>query len=791
MLLNVTLPLPVEGEFSYLPPKNGELIPEYPVGYRVAVIFNKRTTVGFVTSISEKEARPGLSEVLEFFDDHPVISAEMLKFIRWISEYYLCPLGEVIRLAVPSLLQIMSPAQISLSCSQSNYSVPANETGIYRFIDQFGPVNTSEVIKLFGERSRAVLRKYRSLGIVESSPVYEKKRGVFLKAYKRSKRTDDDTGRLLDRIFCDRCVILLKESKERNLTPALVKKALGSGLIESVNVRKDHLGTLLTENIAPAGPPELNEEQSRSAAAVSSELEKGVHRTFLLYGITGSGKTMVYISVIEKALALGKNAILLVPEISLTPQTVRRFRSYFGDRIAILHSRLTDIEKLDSWDRIREGKCSIVIGPRSAIFAPLKNIGVIIVDEEHDSSYKQSEMRPRYCARSSAVMRGFFNGAPVILGSATPSPESYFNAMSGKYSLLEIKNRFSNAVLPKVRTVKKEIFTGLFEKPVIDVFRRELDLGRKIMILQNRRGYSSQLVCRSCGSPAKCPNCSVSLTYHLDRNRMICHYCGYYEKGSEKCASCGSENVVFKGTGTEQVEEEIRSLFKDVPVYRMDYDSTRSKDGHAKILDKFALPGAAVLVGTQMIAKGLDFHQVSVVCIVNIDGELVFPDFRSDEKAVQLIEQVSGRAGRGDIPGIVLIQTFNENNPVLKFALSHDYTGFLKEELNVRKVTFYPPYSRLIKITLSSKIPSELKNAADELYSILSGKNKVCTVYRPVDKMIHKVNNIFRLYILIKSSIINDKSGSKVRDLVSDSLGSFRCSSSVRTDVDVDPADLM
>ncbi|MCG2760474.1 MAG: primosomal protein N', partial [Candidatus Delongbacteria bacterium] len=639
------------------------------------------------------------------------------------------------------------------------------------------------------------LNNFRRKGIVSfDDSIKEKKKEILLKAYKKNGDLKViGNGKLSDlmKYFDENDILLHKDISSKGISTANLKKALSAGFINEISIMKKHVASLLLENAPPANPISLNEEQTFCSNEILKSSQNNVWKTFLIHGITGSGKTMVYISVVAEILKIGKTALILVPEISLTPQTVRKFRSYFGDRIAVLHSKMSDFERYESWKNIKKGVHSIVIGPRSAIFAPLQNPGVIIVDEEHDSSYKQTDSAPRYCARNSAIMRGFLNTAPVILGSATPSMESYYNAVSGKYRLLEIKNRFSSAVLPDIKVVKKENPNKLFEENVLRLFEKELALGRKIMVLQNRRGYSPHLLCKSCGNTATCPNCSVSLTYHLSQNQLICHYCGYFENGKNYCPKCGDTNIYFKGIGTEQVEMELKKVFPEIPVFRMDYDTTRNKDGHRDILDKFEKSGASILVGTQMISKGLDFHTVSVVCIVNVDGELIFPDFRSDEKAFQLMEQVSGRAGRGKIKGKVILQSFNENNSIIKHVMDHDYLGFIKDEMKIRELTSYPPFSKIIKLTLSSKDLSEVRTKSMELYENLVRNNKDCIIYKPVDKMVLKVNNIFRLYILIKSLIIQDRNGKKSRELVSCALETFKSSSKIKIDVDVDPSDLM
>lgn len=794
--VNIALPLPLRKVFTY------SLIQDSGyrslTGKRAVVIFNRRKTSGFIVSVSERKPDMKLSEVIEISDEDPLFSKEMLDFCKWISEYYLCGYGEVLKLALPQLLMSARTENIIPTGKDYGQKLSDRENMILEYIRKFSPVNNSELEKNFGKDIRKIVSLLIKKGCAKNETVIsDRKKEILLKAYVRTGSTyseNEDNSRKLSEIikyFDTRTVLLNKDIKKENISPSAIKQAVISGLIKETRVRKDHFDSLFYEKIIPAPELVLNEEQKKSSSAILEAAGSGIHKTFLLHGITGSGKTAVYISVVSKVLGSGRSAIIMVPEISLTAQTVRNFRSHFGNNIALLHSKMSDLERLESWQKIRSGEYKIIIGPRSAVFAPVEDLGIIIVDEEHDPSYKQSGSSPRYCARNSAVMRGFLNNAPVVLGSATPSVESYHNAVSGKYVLLEIKNRYSTAVLPETLIIKRDNPYRIFEDVPLRLISEELSLGRKVIVLQNRRGYSSQLVCRSCGTTSQCPNCSVSLTYHLSAKQMICHHCGYFEKGRDICGNCGGDNIYFKGAGTEQVEEELKRFFPEISVLRMDHDTTRNKDGHRKILDKFALPGPAVLVGTRMIAKGLDFHDVSLVCIVNIDSELIFPDFRSDERAFQLIEQVAGRAGRGKIKGKVLVQTFNPDDPVIRTAASHDYHGFVKDETGLRELTAYPPFSRLIKITMSSKDVKELKFSSGELYSVLEKMNKSCKIYRPVEKMIHKVNNIFRLYILIKSLIITDRNGQKARDLVLRALDSFGSSSKIKIEIDVDPSDIM
>jgi primosomal protein N' (replication factor Y) len=794
--VNIALPLPLRKVFTYSLELDNDDIPV--LGKRAVVVFNRRKTSGFIVSSSDKKPDMKLSKVIEIPDDRPLFSIEMLEFCRWISEYYICGYGEVLKLALPQLLLSVRSEHLISTGKAPDRELSERENMILGYIEEFSPAKIPELEKAFGKDVKKDIAGLCRNGYAKTETgLTEKNKEILLKAYVRTEKSVNESELQNEKIitllkhFETRTALLNKDIKKEKISPAAVNTAVNIGLIEEKRVRKDHFDSLFYEKIIPAPALVLNDEQKTASEIILESAVSETHRTFLLHGITGSGKTAVYISVVSEVLRSGRSAIIMVPEISLTTQTVRNFRSHFGDNIALLHSKMSDFERLESWQKIKSGEYRIVIGPRSAVFAPVDNLGVIIVDEEHDSSYKQSGSSPRYCARNSAVMRGYLNSAPVVLGSATPSVESYHNALTGKYVLLGIKKRFSTAVLPETRIVKRDNPYMIFEDKPLHLISEELALGRKVIVLQNRRGYSSQLVCRSCGATSQCPNCSVSLTYHLSAKQMICHHCGYFEKGKDTCSNCGGDNVYFKGAGTEQVEEELKRLFPEISVLRMDFDTTRNKDGHRKILDMFAKPGAAILVGTKMIAKGLDFHDVSLVCVVNIDSELIFPDFRSDERAFQLIEQVAGRAGRGKIKGKVVVQTFNPDDPVIKAAASHDYHGFVKDETELREITAYPPFSRLIKITMLSRDAAELKKFSGEFYSILEKLNTNCKIYRPVEKMIHKVNNIFRLYILIKSLIITDRNGLKARKLVNRALDSIGSSAKIKIEIDVDPSDIM
>ena len=482
---------------------------------------------------------------------------------------------------------------------------------------------------------------------------------------------------------------------------------------------------------------------------------------YLLHGVTGSGKTLVYIRLIEKVLESGKEAILLVPEISLTPQVVEIFKSYFGSVVAILHSGLSDGEKYDEWRKIERGEVSIVIGARSAIFAPFKNIGIIIIDEEHSSTYKQENV-PRYDAITVALKRGGTYDCPVILGSATPSIESYTRAKMGVYKLLQMKNRVNNN-LPKVSLInmKDEFKKGnrLFSEDALNKINDRLYKGEQVIILLNRRGFSTVITCHECGYTHKCPNCDIPLTYHKRNNIMKCHYCDYKSSKLLKCPSCGSNNINSFGMGTEKLEEEINKIFLKARTIRMDVDTTRRKNAYSKIINDFKSEKYNVLVGTQMIAKGLDFPKVTLVVVINGDASLNIPDFRSAERTFELLNQVSGRAGRADLAGEVIIQGFNIDHYSIVCSKNNDYYSFYKEEMKIRKILKYPPYYNLCLIRVSGKDYDMVYNEANKI-SIYLKNNLKDIVLGPASAGIPKVNNIYYVQIIIKFK--------KTKDIISE-----------------------
>lgn len=641
-------------------------------GSRVLVPFGRRQVEGFVVGIKEKsDCRYDLKDVIMLLDDYPVILPEMLA------------LAEYMRLTDLRLIDCL------------RLFVPA---------------------KLRGGRVKALIRNYLypevSLTLEEAltkvKPSAKAQRAVLCELYE------------------------VKAAPEARITekysPSAVKALVEKGLIRRESTEL---------NRTPEGMPaeRKNVELTPDQAAAVKTVTEGAPGTYLIHGVTGSGKTEIYLNLIEKALAEGKNAIMLVPEISLTPQMLGIFRARFGDMVSVLHSGLSDGERYDEWRRLLTGGARVALGARSAVFAPLTNVGVIIIDEEHDSSYV-SENNPRYFTSEIAEFRRAYNGAKLVLGSATPSVETYYKAVKGEYTLVTLDKRINRMQLPELETVdmRDEIRAGnagIFSARLLSGLEETLKEGNQAMLFLNRRGYASFLRCRSCGFVPKCPSCEVSLTYHKEDNTLRCHYCGARYRAIDKCPICGYEDLKEGKTGTEKVEAEIKRIFPEARVLRMDNDTTRGRDSYREILTAFGAGEADVLVGTQMIAKGHDFKNVTLVGIIDADVALYYSDYRSAERTFQLITQMAGRAGRESKPGRVVMQTYSPNHYVYKFAKRYDYRGFFEKEINTRELTKYPPYSKIVRLLVLAAEADPARDAARALLAeIVSLKARIPGIMR-------------------------------------------------------------
>lgn len=674
---------------------NKEQLPLLKVGMRVVVPFGKQTLEGFVLKIYENKdvfLENKLKEIISIVDTYPILNEELLTLGKYISKTTLCSLMTSYQAMLPKALK--AKKKVNMTPKYDTYI--CINYGMYNNDIKFN-ASQEKILELLKENKKVKKEVLNKISVSSVNTLLKKN--------------------------------ILLEEKEENYRYNLINE-------EKIKFN-------------------LNEEQQKVYKEIFNFIN--TNETFLLYGVTGSGKTNVYMKVIEDVIKKNKTAILLVPEISLTPQIIKRFTSYFSN-IAVLHSGLSDGEKYDEWRKINEGKVNIVIGARSAIFAPLKNIGVIIIDEEHSQTYKQ-ENNPRYNAIDIAKERCKYHNCPLILGSATPSLESFARAKKNVYKLLELKNRYNNNTMPKVEIIdmNKEFkkSSGYFSNTLIDQIKETIERKEQVILFLNRRGYSSFLTCSSCGYVEKCPNCDISLTYHKSSNMLRCHYCGYATKRKKLCPKCQEEFKDY-GIGTEKVEEELKSLIKDAKIIRMDVDTTTTKNAHAKIINSFLEEKYNILVGTQMIAKGLDFPNVTLVGVLNADIGLNFPDFRSSEITFSLLNQVLGRSGRGNKEGKVLIQTFNPEHYAIAYTKNHDYLGFYNEEMKIRKILKYPPYYYICSIKIISKDYNLASKSSYDVVNYLKQNIKNEIILGPSVCNVFKLNNNYRFQIIIKYKDVNN-----------------------------------
>ena len=681
-LYDIILPLAIADVYTYrvsdareasygTAAPNGDGTAQALIGCRVLVPLGKKSIIGIIYRQHEGElpASVKVRDVLQIVDETPIITAEQLKLWEWLSSYYMCTLGEVMAAALPSEI------------IDDNYSAA-----------------TTQYIQL--------------------SPTYlaQEAQAQLLGELKRAKKQEQlvrDFLRLAQNYQVERRALLEQSGVSGAILRTLIDKGVFLEAERPISRLRQYNGEIQQ-------PHPLDSQQSRAIAEIrESWQEKNVT---LLHGVTSSGKTEVYIHLIEEVLQQGKQVLYLVPEIALTTQLTDRLQAVFGDKLVVYHSKFSNAERVEIYHEVKgdeamRREARVILGARSAIFLPFNNLGLIIVDEEHEPSYKQQDPAPRYHARSAAIMMAHWYGAKVLLGTATPSIESYHNALSGKYGLVEMKERFQGLQLPQITMIdlqrqyhRKEMY-GHFADPLVDKIREELSKGKQVILFQNRRGYAPVLQCTQCGEAPKCPNCDVTMTYHKATNSLVCHYCGHSTRIPSKCPKCGGE-MRTQGFGTERLEEEIQGLFPKARVARMDLDSTRKKDSYQQIIDDFAAHRVDILIGTQMVTKGLHFNDVSLVAVLQADSLLNTPDFRSYEQAFQMLEQVSGRAGRTGSQGEVMIQTFNPKNPVFEFLKTHNYEGLYSQQIAERELFKYPPYQRLIMLTLRHRDLGRLDAAA-------------------------------------------------------------------------------
>lgn len=848
---DVAIPFGVDKLFTYsIPPEFGGMA---KTGARVLVEFGRRTVIGWIVELHSRPPGRESKPLLDILDTEPLLVAADLKLCRWIAGYYLAPLGEVIRAA-------QSPGLSSPGKRVARLTDPDARSGPE--LHEATPVQSAILRELAKSGELTIPRlksRVRAGGF--TSALNELRRRGQVAVEDRLPRLSTPHGRSeliieLDEERRQALGVWLAEpaakSRTRLRQEGIVRAILGAGaaipvrdLMTATGAPLSSIRTLARKKLFTLGkrsvarddghgallpPPReiiLNVHQQAALDCLRAGIAEGRFKPFLLYGVTGSGKTQVYIDAIRDVLARGKTAIVLVPEISLTPQIVGRFRQQFGDLVAAFHSRMSAGERFDAWQATRRGKTSVVIGPRSAVFAPLKNLGLIVVDEEQESSYKQGDQAPRYHARDVAIVRAAQSDAVIVLGSATPSCESFANAASGKYTLLELPERADNARLPamtlvdmtaerrnmlaafrqerkhesafnpaRAKAVRSAPETGSLSRLLREKIADRLERKEGIILLQNRRGFSTALECPDCGNVETCPNCNIPMTFHRTTVHLRCHYCGIVRQPPQTCPSCASPDIRHYGFGTQRVEEELREYFPGAAILRMDLDTTVRRGTHAAILKKFSEGRADILLGTQMVAKGLDFSRVTLVGVISADTQMLLPDFRAGERTFQLLTQVAGRAGRSTLAGEVVIQTHQPGHGTLKHVVLHDFRGFYDEEMRFREELCYPPFSRLILIEFHGELEKEVIRQAGAFAGILRRHSRSMTILGPAAAAIPRLRGEYRWHLVLKSPKAADPAGKKAREALRAALSSYdkagpRRRHSVRLIVDVDPAGMM
>ena len=775
--INVILPIPLEKLFTYVVSKSeAEFL---RVGMRVGVPFGKsKIYTALVHSIHNippevYEAK----EIHRILDEHPIISQRQLQHWQWISEYYMCSLGEVFRSAVPSAFLLESETLIlrNEGFGLDECDLDDNEFLVYEALQHQSTLKVHEVSSIIDKKNilpilnrllekkvillkeemyeqyKPKLVRYVKLGTEYLS---EEKLEILLNSLSRAPKQSQVVLSIFQLQAAHKKPIKVSElEKTSGGSRSVIKSLVDKEILEEYFIRTDRINYEGKEEIFAL--KSLNEVQLEAFKQIKESFK--AEKTTLLYGVTSSGKTEVYVKLIEECIRSGQQALYLLPEIALTTQLISRLQDYFGEKVSVYHSKYNIQERVEVWKNVlaRKEKAQIVIGARSALFLPYSDLGLIIVDEEHESSFKQFDPAPRYHARDAAIVLAKLHQSQILLGSATPSIESYHNAKIGKYGYSEIKRRFGNVLMPKIELVdlkeqaRKKRMKGHFSERLLEEISETLSAGEQVILFQNRRGYAPIVECSTCGHSPQCPNCDVSLTYHQYKKQLRCHYCSYHMALQESCQACGSPNLDTKGFGTEQVEKELETLFPQAKTWRMDLDTTRGKYGYEKIITAFEQQEMDILVGTQMLTKGLDFRNVSLVGIMNADSLLNFPDYRAHERCFQLLTQVSGRAGRTKKQGKVIIQSYNPYHQILKQVSTNDYESMFEEQLYEREQYIYPPQNRIIRITFKHKEYNRLNEAAEWFAKALRNAMGI-NVLGPEYPPIARIRNQYLKNVMIK-----------------------------------------
>ena len=820
--VDVIIPVPIPGTFTYRVPQKFES--SISRGCRVIVQFGRRKVyTGIIDNIHRTPpAKYEAKSIMDLLEISPSIKGIQLDLFYWLAEYYMCTVGEVFNSALPSGLKLTSESFIQLNPQpvedDQYYELSDKEQMILDALSNKDKLSYEEIPDIIGVKQvhpilKSLLQKERIILFEQLKDKYKPRK------VKRIKLANEwlDEPEMLEQLFSTlekrlkQQELLLKylslvpieasiEDKKRGIEKS---RLLNEGVSESSlkTMVKNGIFEQFEEIVSRLERIDKNDQQNNNLSPTQQRVKEQIlqqydsHNQILFHGITGSGKTEIYVDLIKDALDQGGQVLYLLPEIALTTQIVSRLREVFGNEMGIYHSKYSDNERVEVWQGILAGRFSLVIGVRSAVFLPFDHLSLIIVDEEHEPSYKQYDPAPRYNGRDVAVLLGELHKAKVLLGTATPSLESYNNALKGKYGLIELNERFGDAHLPGFELLdmkkarKQRMVKGDFSNRLIDLIKSTLENNKQVILFQNRRGYSPFLLCNDCNYVPKCENCSVSLTYHMYSNELRCHYCGHNEHLPAECPACSSTAIRTMGFGTEKLEEDMKLLFPEANLQRMDQDTTRSKYSYQNIIDDFARGDTDVLIGTQMVSKGLDFANVALVGVFDYDRMVHFPDFRSFERAFQLITQVSGRAGRSEEPGTVLIQTNDPVHGLLRKIISGDYIGFYQNEMVEREKFMYPPLHRLIKITFKHKELPVAELAASKFAKGIIGELGKKRVLGPQEPFISRIRNLYlrEVYVKIEKKGINISKVKKMILLKRNELLKEKEFKGVRVIFDVDP----
>jgi len=810
---DVILPLPLPNPFTYkLSEKESKVL---KVGFRVAVSFGKRKIyTGIIIRLHNESPLNYEVKPIEFiYDSKSIVDQLRIDFWTWMSKYYFSPIGDILKAAVPSTLLLESESIISkIDISEEEIkNMSDNEYLIYEALE-LEDIRIAD-INLITDRKTVypIIQKMIQSGYIELmqqiKEKYKPKLVKFIKltSQKKSQKSIKDVLNEIKKYPKQKEILMtiIKIDKNKKTWIKLTEiknhlsfstsslKSLERKKIIEIKIFKEDRN--IEQNFETKKKIVLSQAQSKAVKKINSEFKK--MDVVLLEGVTSSGKTEIYLNIIENYLSNNRQVLYLLPEISLTTQIIQKLKNYFGDKVSVFHSRNSIHERTEVWQNVQENKknAQIIIGARSSLFLPFKNLGLIIIDEEHENSYKQQEPSPRYHARDSAIILSRLHKSKIILGSATPSIESSKNARNGKYGWVKLNERYGGIKMPKIETIdiKEEILNdkmdGLFSKKLIDEIGNTLKEKKQVILFRNRRGYASIWMCNTCGYHINCDNCDVTLTFHNVSNNLKCHYCGFTIKTPKICSTCGVESMINKGDGTQQIEESIKEYFPKAKVNRMDWDTTRGKWSFDKIINSFADHEIDILIGTQMVTKGLDFNNVKLVGVLNTDHFLNFPNFRAHEKAFQVLTQVAGRAGRKETQGKVLLQTYQPNHPIIQYVINNDYKSMFEAQLVERIEYKYPPYVRLIKLTIKDKSHDKVNIACEWLDKMMRRSYKG-DILGPVYPEISRVRNKYQKQFIVK--LKNIDSINQFRSILNKTLISFDSISkyrSVRVIVDVDP----